>query len=143
MPELNRNTNKAAIKNDNIEKWYPNCKYQDSNSKVYLLLNCAKKIIFVAIMRSKIFQNGENDDDYFEETLDIQKKGIFFNIHTKRLFSPKLLNSNIYTWVSLGLINFDVYYVIHKFFLSISMIFRIFVFKSSSCPASEERTKIK
>ena len=70
-----------------------------------VLLNCAKKIRFVAIMRSKKFQNDENDDDYFEETLDIQKKGIFFNIHTKRLFSPKLLNSNIYAWVSLGLIN--------------------------------------
>ena len=108
-----------------------------------VLLNCAKKIRFVALMRSKNFQSDESDDGYFVETLDIQKKGIFFNIHTKRLFSPKLLNSNIYTWVSLGLINFDVYDVIHKFFLSISMIFRIFVFKSSSCPASEERTKIK
>ena len=70
-----------------------------------VLLNCAKKIRFVALMRSKNFQSDESDDGYFVETLDIQKKGIFFNIHTKRLFSPKLLNSNIYAWVSLGLIN--------------------------------------
>ena len=97
---MNRNTNKAAIKNDtqiaNIKIQTPKC----------IVELCEEdQIIFVAIMRSKNFQNDENDADYFEETLDIQKKGIFFNIHTKRLFSPKLLNSNIYAWVSLGLIN--------------------------------------
>ena len=140
---MNRNTNKAAIKNDtqiaNIKIQTPKCIVElceedqiCSNNEIEKFSKWWK--------RCRLFRRNVG---YTRDYLDIQKKGIFFNIHTKRLFSPKLLNSNIYTWVSLGLINVDVYDVIHKFFLSISMIFRIFVFKSSSCPASEERTKIK